>query len=228
MDSGAHARPDEPIQPLLVDDVSANVRGVVFEGGQYTAYTAFDPVVTRLGDSDEPLGEETTIADTVWRESQLVSLSRLETVGGVQQRVVVLPGQYRGSDGQQRVYEEVQVSLYSSTSSDWFAPTIEGVAHTVSGASVTVVVTATDGGGICRVVVAYTDGKGSWSTVDLANIGGDVWQGTLPLSGALEYFVQVVDGAGNVTIDDNDGSYYQEGVDVYPVYLPVVLRAYEP
>jgi hypothetical protein len=225
MDSGAHARPDEPIQPLLVDDVSANVRGVVFEGGQYTAYTTFDPVVTRLGDSDEPLGAETTIADTAWRESQLVSLSRLETVGGIQQRVVVLPGQYRGSDGQQRVYEQVEVSLYSSTSSDWFAPTIEGVAHMVSGGtSVSVTVTATDNTGICRVVVAHTDGKGTWSTVDLANTGGDVWQGMLPLSGALEYFVQAVDSAGNVAVDDNNGSYYQEGVDVYPVYLPVILR----
>jgi hypothetical protein len=78
------------------------------------------------------------------------------------------------------------------------------------------------------VIVAYTDGKGLWETVDLTNTGGDIWQGTVPLSGSLEYFVQVVDGAGNVAVDDNGGSYYQEGVDVYPVYLPVVLRAFEP
>jgi hypothetical protein len=138
---------------------------------------------------------------------------------------VVLPGQYRGSDGQQRVYDEVQVSLYSSTSNDWFAPLVHEVTHTVSGSSLSVSVTTTDEGGICRVAVAYTDGEGTWSTADLANAGGDVWQGALPMSESVEYFVQVVDSAGNVTVDDNDGSYYQESLDTHSVYLPIVLRS---
>jgi hypothetical protein len=158
----------------------------------------------------------------------MVSLNRLETLAGTQQSLVVLPGQYRGADARQRVYEQVDVSLYSSTLSDWQAPTIGSVTGVAGDASVEVTVDVVDDTGICRVVVAYTDGKGTWHSVDLANTGGDTWQGTLPLSGRLEYFAQVVDSAGNVAVDDNDGSYYQEGVDSYPVYLPVVLRSFGP
>ena len=223
LDGGTHARLDEPVQPLLADEVGANVRGVVFEGGLYTAATTFDPVVARLANSDQPLGAEATLTDTTWRDAQIVSLSHLETVAGVRQRLVVLPGQYRGADGLQRVYDEVQVSLYTSTSDDWSAPAIQGVTHTFSGTLATVAVTATDTGGICRVVATYTDGGGTWQTVNLANTGGDTWQGELPLSGNPEYLIQVVDGAGNVAVDDNNGSYYHP----YTVYLPVVFRMYD-
>ena len=102
------------------------------------------------------------------------------------------------------------------------------------GAWATIVVTATDAaasaGGICRVVVAYTDGQGEWESVDLDPSDGDTWQGTLPLGRDVEYFVQVVDEAGNVSVDDNGGRYYP--IIVPPqdhfIYLPVVLRSSHP
>jgi hypothetical protein len=190
--------------------VGGNVHGVVLEGGHYTTYSNFDPVVTRAGNSDEPLGDETVITGTQWMPSQLVSLNQLETLGGVQKSVPVLFGQYRGEDAHQRVYTRVHVSLYASTSSDWEAPVITDIAHIVAGSSgeITVTVTATDDTGVCRVVATYTDGEGTWQSVDLTETGADTWQGNLP-SGVVEYFVQVVDEAGNVAVDDNGGSYYQ-------------------
>jgi hypothetical protein len=224
LDGSAQSRPDLPIQPQLLDEVSANVRGVVFEGGEYTSYLAFDPVVTRIGDSDEPLGEETAITDTLWLPTQLVALKQLETLQGTEQWLVMFPGQYRGSDELQRTYEQVEVSLYSSTANDWLAPFITAITDTVSGETTEIAVTATDDTGICRVLVTYTDGRGTWESIDLAHSGGDMWQGTLPLSESVEYFVQVVDDAGNVSVDDNEGRYYQVKPERFPVYFPLILR----
>ncbi len=80
-------------------------------------------------------------------------VSWLETLRGMQQRLVLLPGQYRGSDAQERVYQQVQVSLYASTSGDWDAPTITSVVHLVGATSAVITVMATDEGalasGIC-------------------------------------------------------------------------------
>jgi hypothetical protein len=228
MIGGMDARANQPIQPRLMDVIDDNARGVVFEGGRYAVYVPFDPVVTQVGNWDAPAGEEGPITGTQWLPSQLVVLNGVEILQGMQQRLVVLAGQYRGADAQQRVYQQIEVTLYASTSSDWQVPEIESVTHSVRDAYTTISVTATDGGGIHRVVVAYTNGKGEWRSLDLANAGGDTWRGTLQSSGDLEYLVQVVDGAGNVAVDDGDGSYYRERVDVYPVYLPLVLRAYEP
>jgi len=222
--SGTQSRLDQPIQPRLVDEVISTTRGVVFEGGVYTIYLAFDPVVTQLGNSEVSPGDETEITGPRWIPSQVASLSQLETLAGPQKTVVVLPGQYRGEDAQQRVYEEVKVSLYASTLSDWQAPTVTSVTHMAKAASAMITVTATDDTGICRVVVAYTDGEGEWASVDLTASGGDTWQGALELTGAVEYFVQVVDEAGNVAVDDNDEGYYEVGPGGYSVYLPVVLR----
>lgn len=51
----------------------------------------------------------------------------------------------------------------------------------------------------------------------------DTWYAFLPASPALEYLVQVVDGAGNVTVDDNVGLYHPMS-DTHRVHLPLVLR----
>jgi hypothetical protein len=225
LDAGTWSRLDEPIQPRLVEEVGPSVRGVVFEGGTYVTHAGFDPVVTQLGHSDVDLGEETALTGSEWLPSRLVALGQLETLAGYQKTVVVVPGQYRGKDGQERVYGAVDVTVYSSTEDDWQSPEITGVTHTVSGSSVEVVVSATDDAGVCRVVVAYTDGEGTWESVNLAESGRDTWEGTFQATGAVEYLVQVVDEGGNVTVDDNARRYYQAGREGHRIYLPVVVRA---
>jgi hypothetical protein len=52
--------------------------------------------------------------------------------------------------------------------------------------------------------------------------GGDKWQAVVPLTQAAEYLIQVVDLAGNVAVDDNQGRYYQ--IISRAIYLPIVLR----
>ena len=70
-------------------------------------------------------------------------------------------------------------------------------------------VEATDGSGIRHVVVAFTSGQGLWQSQDLGFAPAtQKWTGTITGTIGTEYFVQVVDAAGNVAIDDNKGRYY--------------------
>lgn len=140
----------------------------------------------------------------------------------------MFPGQYRPSDAQQRLYSQMRVSFYDSSSSDSQSPDVAEVVHIVDVAttSLTVTVTTNDASAINRVLVTYTDGQGQWNSFDLDAMDDDIWQGSVMFRGTLEYFIQVVDGAGNVTVEDNDGSYYI--VAIPAVYLPLVVKDYEP
>jgi hypothetical protein len=83
-------------------------------------------------------------------------------------------------------------------------------------------------------VVAFTEDQGTWRSRDLAYEGtSGRWTG--PISGTQQtvYFVQVVDGAGNVAVSDNKGRYhplwpklpfYVDGGPRYPLYLPLVVK----
>jgi hypothetical protein len=71
-------------------------------------------------------------------------------------------------------------------------------------------------------VVAYTDGKGVWETVDLVEHGKS-WLGRVGVTKDTEFFVQVVDRAGNVAVDDNGGAYHTFAA-WQSVYLPLVLK----
>ena len=78
--------------------------------------------------------------------------------------------------------------------------------------------------GIQQVWVTYTgvdtpaNGTGEWQSLDLTQDATDstLWTGTLSgLSSAqlagLRFIVQAVNGVGLVSLDDNQGSYYQLG-----------------
>ena len=79
------------------------------------------------------------------------------------------------------------------------APTTEGVQ---------VAVQTNDASGLYAVLAAYTTGDGAWHSVELSPGTGEVWQGTIPVSGDVSFFVQAVDIAGNVAVDDSYGLYY--------------------
>ena len=81
-------------------------------------------------------------------------------------------------------------------------------------------VQTSDVSGVERVVIAYTDNRGSWESVDLVQgEASGLWQGAIPASHDLDFFVQAVDAAGNVAVDHNNGQYYRLG----RVYLPIVV-----
>ena len=95
-------------------------------------------------------------------------------------------------------------------------------------------VEATDASGVARVVVAFTDGARFWLRQDLAYDGPTAkWTGTITATANTRYFVQVVDGAGNIAINDDKGRYrpllpplplVQGRTLEHRIYLPQVRR----
>jgi hypothetical protein len=83
---------------------------------------------------------------------------------------------------------------------------------------------AEDTSGVQRVLMVYTLDGIVWRSRDLAcNEQEDRW-GThfSGLSDEFIYFVQAVDGAGNVTVSSNKGLFFEP---IRPmVYLPLVMR----
>ncbi|GAH00275.1 unnamed protein product, partial [marine sediment metagenome] len=75
-----------------------------------------------------------------------------------------------------------------------------------------------------RVGVAYTLGDGVWDTTDLTRSAGDpnVWLGTIRDEETIEWFVQALDGAGNVAINDNKGAYLDTPAN--RVWLPFISQ----
>jgi hypothetical protein len=83
---------------------------------------------------------------------------------------------------------------------------------------------AEDTSGVQRVVMVYTLDGMAWRSRDLAyNEQEDRW-GThfSGLSDEFIYFVQAVDGAGNVTVSSNKGLFFEP--TRLMVYLPLLLR----
>jgi hypothetical protein len=84
------------------------------------------------------------------------------------------------------------------------------------------------------VVIAYTHGTGTWSSLDLAfDASSAKWTGVITATLSTRYFVQVVDGAGNIAIDDYKGRYYpllpglpliQGRAIGHRIYLPQITK----
>ena len=116
---------------------------------------------------------------------------------------------------------------YYSSSNDWTPPEIGEATHdcleelpdadcyhTLSGTTATFSVPVTDDGdGVFRVFVTHVqdvdaNGDGAWRTFELLPGGGDLYTGTLEVSGETFYLLQAVDRAGNI------GSVWVRGDDV--------------
>jgi hypothetical protein len=219
-----HASDGDPIQPKYVADLSfpqTEAHGVVFRGGVYTDELSFDPVVVQAITETTTLPEPLFDAPT-WYPPLFHRHNRLERGD----KLVTLLGQFNAPSQTERVYEQQSFDVYYHTGSDdWTAPTITCVGSDLQQAQSTVTVNAGDASGIQTVVVAHTDGQGVWDSVDLAWTGM-VWSGSFSATLDSRYFVQVVDQAGNVRVDDNAGTYFVpgEGRCLFDIYLPLVQK----
>jgi hypothetical protein len=72
----------------------------------------------------------------------------------------------------------------------------------------------------------YTEDGSQWQSVDLNHVSlQDRWEVEINgLCGQVVYLIQVIDGAGNVTVTSNKGAYFEPGPS--EIYLPLVLRNY--
>ena len=115
-------------------------------------------------------------------------------------------------------------ALYApSTDTDGIAPTIATTTATTNGSGVQFSVDAfdlrpgaggtTSPGSIVRVLVLYRDGA-TWRSLDLGRSAStptlDTWRGSAATTSTqIDYFVQVVDASGNVSVASNKASLYR-------------------
>ncbi|MFQ5614629.1 MAG: hypothetical protein ACE5H9_21110, partial [Anaerolineae bacterium] len=230
LDGEIQASPGRPVQPrgsISLQPGSGlsglNAHGAVLLSATFTDITDFNPLITRpvtdvtLPEPDLDIGG--------WFPQKPWAVNRF----GEEDRLVIVAGQFKGnlSDqlGTQRLYSAAQLEVYySDQTDDYLPPTIwDVVAYEANGLHFRV--DASDDAGIAAVVVGYlVSGQNQWQSLELADADGDgVWTGSL--TGAdqdISYFVQVVDGAGNVQVSGNKGAFY-EG-EVLSIYLPLIAK----
>jgi len=209
----AQADDSAAMQPKQLSNLSApggRAHGVVFRGGWYTDQAAFNPVVAGAFLITGTAATEPAVKSSEWSPPTLPAINAIEEGDGQrQERLAIQFGQYRGSSGVERLYSRVLVDVYASDSLDYDPPALSALDSSQTGDLVNIEVTAGDSSGIHAVVVAFTAADGQWQTVDRAESGmAGVWRGNIPRVPGLEYFVQVVDGAGNVLTEHNSGWYF--------------------
>ena len=224
----------QPIQPRTSLDITLTDQtphGAFFEGGSYQSFESFDPVVTRVvtETTNLSLWQEEPVFDhpDIWQPSWWSLVNQVWTPDGVEQRLVVIPAQYRSTAedlGIERLFDVMTYTVYYSNTMDLIPPSIWLVDAYRLESSSQVVVEATDLSDVVRVGVAYTLGDGVWDTTDLTRSEGNpnLWTGTIPYEETIEWFVQALDGAGNVAINDNKGAYF--GPSANRVWLPLITR----
>jgi hypothetical protein len=207
-----------PVQPRSSVDVTQP--GLVAHGAVITSLTSTDrdnfsvkfsrPMVD-LAANEQPLKP----SDSAYPTSlQNITAFQSPGVGGQavdRQRLVIAMGQWFNTSttnpgvGTQRIYSNVQAKVFyrPASDTDFTQPTVTDILSERVGNDVRFSVTASDAGGIKRVLVLYLDG-GTWRSLDLIAGDGGVFTGSTPTQSANpNYFVQVVDGSGNVAVTAN-------------------------
>ncbi|MGH9137524.1 MAG: hypothetical protein ACRD0G_10815 [Acidimicrobiales bacterium] len=206
-----------PIQPRLTVDVTdpdgLPVHGALLESLTSSDIPGVDPVFARPT-IDLAADEPEVSATEAYFPAQIQGVHSVGTPDGRVDHLVLMPGQLRqaGGDATQRLFSQVDGTVYRSDSNDWSAPTIERVAGNVvnGGVTFTVVTPATD---VARGNVLWRDdASNTWHANELLEGRDGTWSaGSLLDPGATqvtEFVVQFVDTSGNVSASTNKGVGY--------------------
>jgi Domain of unknown function DUF11/WD40-like Beta Propeller Repeat/VHL beta domain len=213
-------RPVEPQTSVDVTQTGLVAHGAVITSLASTDIAPFDasfsmPTIDRTALSPEP------VWDDVIFPSKIQSIRTFADPRGQRQRLVLVVGQFASDPaaapgiGRQRNFTSLGSRVYYAPpgATDFTAAQfglVQG-SHVGTQAAFSVHVSDPGGGPVKRVLVAFHDGN-TWKFVDLAPTAGDA---TLWTGGAAstttdpEFFVQAVDGAGNVSVTSFKGRYYE-------------------
>ena len=230
------AVPGRPVQPRTDLDVTAQGAPGQLKpahGALVTALTTqstqtnFDAAWSRATVDAAAHEPELVSADLAFPE-RLVTVTSSTSPEGLafgdgpplRQTLVAVPGRFEtdGVDdmqgaGTQQLFSHLAGTTYYSTSSDFTEPRLSRVTATITGTTASFSVQPSDASGIVRAVVLHEDSAG-WHTTELTGPGA-TWSGTAPVpSGTttVPYFVQVLDGAGNVGVSSNKGAMFDAAV----------------
>jgi len=210
-----------PVQPQYFVDVSAPaagaLHGILFLGGVYSDVVGVDPVIA-LADNEYVVDktEPTFHTDGFYPAVPIVARAAAPNT------VVMSLGQFKsesGGAGTTRLYDRMALGTFYSNSPDTVPAAVtfvDGILDPSAGVG-HVKVEANDTTGVLRVVVAFDTGLGQWQSSELTfDSAAQKWSGVITGTATTQFFVQVVDTAGNVAVDDNKGRYY-------PLVLPLPL-----
>jgi hypothetical protein len=224
-----------PIEPRVDRDVTATNPNLVAHGALITSASSIDsagfaaafgrPVVDLA--ANEPAKPSVDAAFP----SKLQNIGAYTAPDGPRQRLAMIPGQFVGDGGTpgvglQRRFTNLGVTvLYAAVSvTDFTAPTFQSVNAAAAGGTVTFTADVSDANNIVRVLALYRDGA-TWRSLDLTTTstsGIRRFAGTGAASaGAIDYFLQAVDAAGNVAVSSNKATLFQSGGGA-PNMAPVV------
>ena len=233
LDGHALWTPERASQPLFYLDLRetglgafGSARNVLWLGAAYSDTLDFDPIYATVSG-----GSENVLAQAA-PQSPPEPAGSWETLFPAQidasgHRLAVHWGQFDPSTSRQRLYTRFDFEVTFSGSEDTAGPAVTGASATAATATSgpLVKIETNDPSGIQRVVVMWTDGGGEWRPLELVYEPSMYkWIGRFPARGPVEWFAQVVDGAGNVTkVMDKDRHFYLD-LTVHSVYLPGVKR----
>ncbi len=234
------ALPGRPVQPRVDHDVTARSAGSLFpaHGALITGLSEpalpianFDAAWSRAT-IDSAGNEPELVAGDVAFPARLATVSTFSDPSGAplspsgppqRQRLIVTPGRFESSGlrdaagtGTQDLFSRVDGQLLYSGSADFTEPAIRDSFATVDPFANTAnfSVDASDTSGVSRVLILFRDDTG-WKHLDLDAVSGTHWEKATPVvssANSVPYFVQVVDGNGNIGVASNKGALFDAGV----------------
>lgn len=250
LDNNVVAAAGEPMQPQYFANVTVPIagelRGVVFLGGVYTDVVSYDPVIALAENEYVTDKTEPSFGSATFYPAVPFTIRNHADLPGAADTVVMSLGQFKSNTdvtgaavsntGVNRIYDQMSFGTYYSKSPDRNAANILFVDGIFDPATNTgqIKVEAQDPSGVYRVVIAYNPGQGQWESTSLGyDAATQKWTGIISGTVNTQFFVQVVDKAGNVAINDNKGRYYTltpplplatgRPID-RRIYLPIVTR----
>jgi hypothetical protein len=236
LDGEIQASPGRPIQPRTSLPINGTVgsglspHSIALWSASFDDIADFDPFITRpVTDVTLP---EPPLNVGGWFPAKIWAVNRF----GDPDRLVIVGGQFKKNEGDdrgtERLYSALELRLYySDKDGDYLPPTIWDVWTYLVGDEPQIHVATEDESGIEAVIVTYqpTGQSGEWRSIELTDTDGDgIWTGRLPRGSAgASFFVQVVDGAGNLQVSGNKGLFFEAKPDVQGdlrLYLPVVRK----
>ncbi len=195
--------------------------GVVLLNGT-AASEAFNPYISRpVTDTAEP---EPLFESPAWFPPNPWAINRL----GDLPQLALVPAQFKGNQasGVLRRFTDLKLQVYYTDTAvtDFAPPVVWEVDGKAFMGQADFWVTAQDTSGIQQVLMLYTQDGIHWTSVDLQYAPGQSrWEKHLSgLTGQFLFYIQVVDGAGNVTVTSNKGLFFEP--EQHRIYLPIVMR----
>lgn len=235
LDGHTSTRVDAPLQPRLYTPLSLpagiHIRGAIFTGGTFSD-TQVNPVIAAGTNEFVPVFTEPAFTTQGFFPPVPFSLQLTDDIIGAKDVFTISLGQYDAQSGTQRLYENVLFDVYYSTSADQTGPEVRSVTgmYDTKSQRAYFKIEATDPSTVVRVVIAHTTGTNNWVSQDLSfDPSSYKWLGSVPGIRNATYFVQVLDGAGNVTILSRKGGYFTLDDVVLTdrflsIYLPNVIK----